>query len=438
MNVVLRSDPAYARKIGRAIAPANLFNPTIDSRTREIIAAVQSRGDEALLELTERFDGVRLERNQLLVSTAERMSASLAADDSLRDAIALASANIVACARKSLRQEWRIRNRQGGMVGEKFDPLERVGIYVPGGSAPLVSTALMTLLPAKVAGCPEIVVCTPPRKDGSINPSLLLALNQAGATEIYRVGGAQAIAALAMGTPTISRVQKIFGPGNAYVVAAKRLLFGRVGVDLLPGPSELLVLADETANPRSVAADLLAQAEHGSGHERTWLLTPSRRLLAQVEREVRKQLRDLPRCAEITRALQSNGWLIELRNADEAIALTNRIAPEHCEIIGRRAGPIARRVQTAGAIFLGANSPTVLGDYVAGPSHVLPTGGAGLFSGGLTADQFQRRTSVIEYDNKALKKSLSAIQKFGEMEGLSAHSRSAAIRLPQPSSKRRK
>src|SRR6185436_9196205 len=267
--------------------------------------------------------------DRFAVTHAEHMTASLKADESLRAAVAEAHANIAAFAKKSRRKEWSMRNSHGATVGEKFDPFQRVGIYVPGGTAPLVSTALMTITLAKVAGCPEIVVCTPCGKDGSINDALLFAARAAGATEIYRAGGAQAIAAMAYGTPTIRRVQKVFGPGNAYVVAAKRLVVGHVAIDLLPGPSEVLVLADESADARFIAADLLAQAEHGSGHERVWLLTPSNRLLKGVQKEMERQITKLSRHEFIQKAIQNNGWLIQVKNVEQGIGLVNQIAPEH-------------------------------------------------------------------------------------------------------------
>lgn len=319
-------------------------------------------------------------------------------------------------------------NSHGAKVGEKFDPFQRVGIYIPGGTAPLVSTALMTVTLAKVAGCQEIVVCTPCGKDGRINSALLFAARVAGATEIYRAGGAQAIAAMAYGTNTIRRVQKIFGPGNAYVVTAKRLLVGHVAIDLLPGPSEVLVLADDTANPGFAAADLLAQAEHGSGHERVWLVTTSAKVLKAVEKETAKQLPRLARREFIQRALDHNGWLIQVRSLDEAVKLVNQLAPEHCEVMTRNPRKVSAGIVTAGAIFLGPWSPTVLGDYVAGPSHTLPTGGAGASFAGLTVDHFQRRTSVVEYNRVSLRKALVAVERFAALEGLSAHGKSADIR----------
>jgi histidinol dehydrogenase len=429
MRMIRHTDAGFMRRLSELAVSSSLFDSAIEERTRTILEGVKARGDAALLELTERFDGAKLTSEQLAVTQAELMAASLQAQEPLRKAVGEADRNVAAFARKSRRRDWSSRNSHGAVVGEKFDPFQRVGIYVPGGTAPLVSTALMTVVLARVAGCHEIVVCTPCGKDGSINSALLFAARVAGATEIYRVGGAQAIAAMAYGTESIRHVQKIFGPGNAYVVAAKRLVVGHVAIDLLPGPSELLVLADDSANAKFVAADLLAQAEHGSGHERVWLVTTSGRLLKAVEKELNRQVKDLPRRGFIEAALERNGWLIQVKTLDNALELANQLAPEHCEVMLRSARTAAKRILTAGAIFLGAYSPTVTGDYVAGPSHTLPTGGAGASFAGLTVDQFQRRTSVVEYSRAALKKALPAVRQFSEVEGLSAHGRSAEIRL---------
>jgi histidinol dehydrogenase len=428
MKVIRHTDADFPSRLQEVTAPSSLFDAEIEQRTRAILEAVHTRGDDALLEFTERFDGAKLTADQLVVTQAELMAASLKADESLRAAVAEAEKNIATFAKKSKRRNWESKNSHGAKVGEKFDAFQRVGIYIPGGTAPLVSTALMTITLAKVAGCKEIVVCTPCGKDGSINAALLFAARAAGATEIYRVGGAQAIAAMAYGTKTIGRVQKIFGPGNAYVVTAKRLLVGYVAIDLLPGPSEVLVLADETANAKFAAADLLAQAEHGSGHERVWLITTSARILKAVEAEIARQLPKLARREFIQRVLDHNTWLIQVKTIEAGVALTNQLAPEHCEVMTRNPRKLSEGILTAGAIFLGPSSPTVLGDYVAGPSHTLPTGGAGASFPGLTVDQFQRRTSVVEYNAAALKKALPAVEKFAELEGLSAHGKSAAIR----------
>lgn len=428
MNVTRHTDPDYARQLHAITAPSSLFDPEIEQKTRAILQAVQTRGDAALLELTRRFDGAELEAEQLAVTRAELLTASLRAEAPLRGAVAEAERNVATFARKSLSKNWQSRNSHGAIVGEKFDPFHRVGVYIPGGTAPLVSTALMTVTLAKVAGCPEIVVCTPCGRDGTVNPALLFAARAAGATEIYRVGGAQAIGAMAYGTQTIRRVQKIFGPGNAYVVTAKRLVVGYVAIDLLPGPSELLVLADGSASPRFIAADLLAQAEHGSGHERVWLVTTSGKLIQSVEKELTRQMRALPRSEFVSKAL-ANAWLIQVEDLPAAVALANQLAPEHCEVMMRQPQKISKRLLTAGAIFLGPWSPTVLGDYVAGPSHTLPTGGAGASFAGLTVDQFQRRTSIVKYDRSSLKKALPAVRQFAAFEGLNAHAKSAETRF---------
>jgi len=428
MKVIRHSDANFQEKLRELTAPSSLFDPVIEQRTRAILDAVQVRGDDALLEFTEKFDGAKLAANQLAVTQAELMVASLKADESLRAAVTGAERNIASFARKSLRKNWQMKNSHGATVGEKFDPFQRVGVYIPGGTAPLVSTALMTITLAKAAGCPEIVACTPCGRDGSINSALLFAARAAGATEIYRVGGAQAIAAMAFGTKTIRRVQKIFGPGNEYVVMAKRLVFGWVAVDLLPGPSELLVLADETAEAEYVAADMMAQAEHGSAHHRVWLVTTSEKLVKVVEKEIARQLPKLSRRALIEQDLKHSGWLVQVKTIEDGIKLANQLAPEHCEVMTRNPRRVSGGILTAGAIFLGPWSPTVLGDYVAGPSHTLPTGGAGASFAGLTVDQFQRRTSVVEYTRAALKKALPAVKKFAELEGLGAHGKSAEIR----------
>ena len=429
MNLIRHTDSDFSAKLNKLIAASSLFDPAVEQRALEIIRAVQRRGDKALLHYTEKFDGAKLTPSKLRVGQAELAGAWRATNARSRKAIRLAKANVTLFAKRSLRKNWQTRNAQGGVVGEKFDPFARVGVYIPGGTAPLASTTLMTVTLAKVAGCREIVACTPCGKDGQINTALLAALGQAGANEVYRVGGAQAIAAMACGTKTIRPVQKIFGPGNAYVVAAKRLLFGRVAIDLLPGPSEMFILADSSANPKFAAADLLAQAEHGSGDERVWFASNSKKLIADVQRELKCQLPALSRREFIRKALRKNGWLIHVKSINDGIALANRIAPEHCELMLRKPGQAVKALTTVGAIFVGPWAPTVLGDYVAGPSHTLPTGGAGASFAGLTVDQFQRRTSVVKYSRPALAKSIETIRTFAEMEGLDAHGRSAEIRL---------
>jgi len=414
MKLLRFDQPNFEQTLAQEIAASSLFDATIEARVRDVIAAVRERGDAALVELTERFDHVRL--TDLRVKTRV---APPPAD--LRRAIAVAHRNVAEFAKRSLRKDWQMRNAQGGIVGEKFDPIGRVGIYVPGGTAPLVSTVIMTVTLAKVAGCKEIVVCSPP----PINPALRYAAQVAGATELYQIGGAQAIAALALGTPTIKRVAKIYGPGNAYVTAAKRLLFGEVGIDMLSGPSELLVLADGSADPRYIAADMLAQAEHGSGYERVWLVTTSAQIATATAAEYDRQLAALSRrdfVAKITPVI------VVAKTLKQAVVIANQFAPEHCEIMTTKSRQVLRQITTAGAVFLGPWTPTVVGDYVAGPSHALPTGGAGAWFAGLTVDQFQRRTSVVEFTKQALQKSWPVLAAFGGVEGLDAHVKSAQIR----------
>ena len=429
MKVLKHTDKNYERQLDRLSAASSLFDSKIEAGARAIVERVAVKGDAALIEFARRFDGVKLTAQTLSVSDAELAAAGKTVDGKLKRAIRFAHRNISQFHKRGLRKGWSGRNPQGAKVAEKFDPFGRVGVYIPGGTAPLMSTALMTVTLAKVAGCKEIVVCTPCGADGSVNPGLLHAATVAGATEVYRVGGAHAIAAMAHGTNTIAPVQKIFGPGNAYVVAAKRLLVGYVSIDLLPGPSEVLVLADETANPAYAAADILAQAEHGSGHERCWLVSASARVIQAVQREIEKQLPERSRAAYIRKALKKNGWLIQVKSRTAGIALANRLAPEHCEVMLKNPREAAKQIMTAGALFLGNNSPTVTGDYVAGPSHTLPTGGAGASFPGLTVDMFQRRTSVVEYTLPALRKSIGSIEQFADVEGLDAHRRSASIRL---------
>lgn len=429
MKRISCGDKNFNRQLARLFEKSSLFDPSIEERVRTILSEMASRGDAALLDFTEKFDGIRLSPSQLSVGKKEFEGARSHINAAFKKAIVEAEANIRLFSRQALRKNWMSRNNHGARVGEKFDPFQRVGIYIPGGTAPLVSTVLMTVTLAKVAGCPEIVVCTPCNNCGEINPAILYALHKAGATEVYRVGGAQAIAAMALGTRSIKPVQKVFGPGNAYVVMAKRLLFGHVAIDLLPGPSEVVILADETANPAFIAADLLAQAEHGSGHERVCLVATSSSLIHEVEIEIKRQLPLLNRRDLIEKALKKGGWLIHVDTLEQGLDIVNRFAPEHCEIMTRDPKKVASSILTAGALFVGPWSPTVLGDYVAGPSHTLPTGGAGASFAGLTVDQFQRRTSVVEYNRGQLLKAMDTVKAFASMEGLDAHGQSGVIRV---------
>lgn len=395
-----------------------------------VVDAVRDRGDEALLEFGEKFDRVRFQSaDKLAVSEAEFAAAEAGVDDEVREATRLSRENVQAFAEKSKRRDWQDVNAQGAQVGEMFQPFQRVGIYVPGGTAPLVSTVNMTVSIAAAAGCPEIVVCTPPQPDGSINADMLYALRAAGATEVYKVGGAQAIAALALGTDTIKPVDKIYGPGNAYVMEAKRQTFGAVAIDLLPGPSEVLVLADKTGTPAWIAADLLAQAEHG-GDSVAVFVSDSQELLDSVQAEIDRQAKLLSRQGPLREVLEKNCTLVKVDEVrTQGVELTNLFAPEHLSLVAENDEQLLPLIRTSGAIFAGGYSPVAAGDFLAGPSHELPTGGACKAFAGLTVDQFQRRTSVVRLSKEALAKSTPIIETFAKMEGLDAHGNSASIRL---------
>ncbi len=426
MQILRPKDKAYRRGI-ESLKRSYEADPAVRATVEEILGAVAKEGDEALLRYTKKFGGPDLAPYQIPVTPLEISEACNALPAETRKAIEAARSNVRAFAKRSLRKSWFMKNRQGAITGERFDPFQRVGIYIPGGTAPLVSTAVMTCTLAEAAGVPEIVTVTPAGPDGKVHPALLAALSRCGATEIYRVGGAQAIAALAHGTKTILPVQKIFGPGNSYVVEAKRQVFGKVAIDLLPGPSEVLVIADKTAKPDWVAADLLAQAEHGHGSQAI-LVTDSEKILTGVEKAVERQTKLSKRPAELAKALK-NTKLILVEDMEAAIGIANEYASEHVAIATEAPGEIALQLRTSGAIFLGGLSPVVGGDFLAGPSHELPTGGAGRSFAGLTADQFQRRTSVVMFDETSLRASLPHIETFSAIEGLDAHGRSASIRL---------
>jgi histidinol dehydrogenase len=426
MKVIRQHDSGYARLL-KQLNRRPKSDAKVSKTVSEILAAVGKEGDAALLRFTQKFGGPRLTLEQLCIGSDEVAAARAGLPKEVRKAIRLAKANVRAFARRSLRKSWFMRNRQGAIVGERFDPFRRVGIYIPGGTAPLVSTAVMTCSLAQAAGVPEIVAVTPPGADGAVQEALLGALSECGATEVYRVGGAQAIAALALGTTAISPVDKVFGPGNAFVIEAKRQVFGMVGIDLLPGPSEILVIADESANPEWIAADLLAQSEHGKGSIAI-LLTDSGRVLDAVAASLQEQANLSGRRNELGLALK-NAKLVLVRDLEEAVAIANSFAGEHVAIATEGPGEIALGLKTSGAIFMGAMSPVVAGDFLAGPSHELPTGGAGKGFAGLTADQFQHRTSVVMFDEPSLRASLPSIETFSKIEGLDAHARSASIRI---------
>lgn len=426
MQVLRPGDKGYEKAL-TSLNRRYVTDPSVRATVEEILKNVEAIGDKALIDYTKKFNGPELTASRIPVSPAEIAEALNSLEPATRKAIEAARTNVRAFAKRSLRKSWFMKNRQGAVTGERFDPFKRVGIYIPGGTAPLVSTAVMTCTLAHTAGVPEIVAATPSDREGRVHPALLAALALCGATEIYRVGGAQAVAALAFGTKTIRPVQKIFGPGNAYVVEAKRQVFGTVAIDLLPGPSEVLVIADKTANPAWVSADLLAQAEHGHGSQAV-LVTDSAKILSAVEKAVARQVKLSKRPVELAKALQATR-LILVRDMDEAVRVANNYAAEHVAIATDSPGEIALRLQTTGAVFLGGMSPVAGGDFLAGPSHELPTGGAGKSFAGLTVDQFQRRTSVVMFDEPSLRASLPHLVTFSAIEGLDAHGRSASIRL---------
>ena len=426
MRLLNYKDRGFARTVAdlnRQAEPSTEVRETVSG----IITEVRAKGDAALLDYTVKFGGPRMTAAKIRVTATEIKKARASLSPDVKKALAASIANVTAFAKKSLRKNWSMKNAQGALVGERFDPLPRVGLYIPGGTAPLVSSAIMTCGFAKAAGVPEIIAVTPAAANGTVAPALIAALDLCGATEIYRVGGAQAIAALAYGTKTIRPVTKIFGPGNAYVVEAKRQVFGRVGVDLLPGPSEVLVIADSKANPTWVASDLLAQSEHGKGSV-VVLLSDSDKLIASVQSEVTRQWKLSSRPEHLATAM-ANAVLICVRDMAQAVEIANGFSAEHVALAVRKPEAVASKLNSAGAIFLGDISPVAAGDFLAGPSHELPTGGAGKAFAGLTAEQFQRRTSIVRYDASSLKKSLPIIETFCKIEGLDAHGRSVSLRL---------
>ena len=427
MRILKHDEPNFEGKAAKFFNRRAIPSEDLRVSVERIISMVRSDGDKALSALTQRYDGASISAKDLLVKGKDLSKAKNAVSNKVKKAIDISQANVKTFALRGLRKDWAMRNTQGVTVGEVFQPFSRVGVYVPGGSAPLVSTSLMTVAIAEAAGVEEIVVCTPPNKEGEINSELLYALDHSGATEIYKVGGAQAIAALSVGTKRIAQVEKIFGPGNSFVVEAKRQLFGFVSVDLLPGPSEIFVLADSSARADWIASDLLAQAEHG-GDSQVAFATTSVKLLERVRLELNSQAKRLKRRKQISEVIRNGTILVLLKSIKQGIELANAFAPEHLSLIVKNKEGVLPKLKTCGAIFIGSHSAVSVGDFLAGPSHTLPTGGAGKSFSGLTADMFQRRTSVIELNEKSLKKSIPIVETFAEIEGLDAHGNSVRIR----------
>ncbi|MDX2185321.1 MAG: histidinol dehydrogenase [Opitutaceae bacterium] len=402
----------------------------IQDSVSAILADVRQRGDEAVAYYTAKFDGAKVRTRDVRVKESELASAAKTLPKTDWKAMQEAHANILAYNKQGLPKEWTGKNKHGATVGERHHPIQRVGLYVPGGQVPLVSTVLMTATLAKIAGCPEIAVFTPPDSSGKIAPGLLAALHLVGVTEVYRIGGVQAIGAMAFGTDTVKPVDKVFGPGNAYVCEAKRQVFGTVGVDSLPGPSEVMVIADESARADFIAADLLAQAEHGSGREKIYFVATSAALVADVGNELRAQLKLISRAGKTEVVLQNGFLAVEASNLEEAVAVANYVAPEHLQLMVKDGlvNKLLARITTAGAIMIGNFTPTALGDFTAGPSHVLPTGRTGRFFSGLRVADFLRRTSIVRYDAQTVRKGNEVVAAFAAMERLDAHGRSVAVR----------
>jgi len=399
----------------------------VEKAVRAIIADVVARGDEALIELTAKFDRVDLGKIGIRVTAAEIEAALAACQQAPLDALKLARDRIEAYHRRQLPQDDRFTDALGVELGLRWNAIEAVGLYVPGGTAAYPSSVLMNAIPAKVAGVPRLVMVVP-APDGKLSPLVLAAAKLAGVDEIYRVGGAQAVAALAYGTKTIAPVAKIVGPGNAYVAAAKRLVFGKVGIDMIAGPSEVLVLADASANADWIAADLLAQAEHDAAAQAI-LITDDAALASRVEVAVEAQLKTLPRGSVAGASWRDFGAIILVRDLDAAVPLVDAVAPEHLEIETHDPEALAAKIRNAGAIFLGSHTPEAIGDYVAGSNHVLPTARSARFSSGLGVLDFMKRTSILKCGPEQLRALGGAAIALGEAEGLDAHARSIAIRL---------
>lgn len=412
-NLLKRSPNSYGR---------------FEASVQEIIGRVREERDAAVFDYTKRFDGADINADNILVTEEEIAKAYEEVDPKLLEVIRKALVNIRTYHEKQRQNSWFDSQDKGIILGQKVTPLQRVGVYVPGGKAVYPSSVLMNIVPAKVAGVDEIIMTTPPGKDGSVSASTLVAAKEAGADRIYKAGGAQAIAALAFGTESIPKVDKIVGPGNIYVALAKKAVFGYVSIDSIAGPSEILVLADETANPRFVAADLLSQAEHDEMASAI-LITTSRELAEQVSEEVDRFVSQLSRKEIIQKSLDNYGYILVADNMDAALETVNEIASEHMEIVTKNPFEVMTRVRNAGAIFIGEYSSEPLGDYFAGPNHVLPTNGTAKFFSALSVDDFIKKSSIISYSREALQEVYRDIAQFAECEQLTAHANSVKVRF---------
>ena len=407
----------------------NHYGEFID-RVNDIITNVRSNGDAAIFDYTKRFDGADINTSNIRVTKEEIEEAYTLVDPELIDVIRKALVNIKEYHEKQRQYSWFDSKPNGTMLGQKVTPLATTGVYVPGGKAVYPSSVLMNVIPAKVAGVEKIVMVTPPGKDGKVNPNTLVAANEAGADEIYKVGGAQAIAALAFGTESIPKVDKIVGPGNIYVALAKKAVYGYVSIDSIAGPSEILVLADETANPRYVAADLLSQAEHDELASAI-LVTTSKELAEAVSVEVDKFIAELSRKEIMSKSIENYGYILVAESMQDAIDAANDIASEHLEIMTKNPFEVMTKIKNAGAIFIGEYSSEPLGDYFAGPNHILPTNGTAKFFGPLSVDDFVKKSSIIYYSREALEPIHKDIIKFATSEQLTAHANSIKVRFEE-------
>lgn len=401
-------------------------NFNVEDIVKDILADVSKNGDKALIYYAEKFDKCKLEN--ILVTEEEFEEAFSLVDNEFVEILKKASENIREFHTKQLRKGFEIKKQNGVIIGQKITPIERVGLYVPGGTAVYPSTVLMDSIPAKIAGCKEICITTPPNSDGKINPNILVASKIAGVDKVYKVGGAGAIGALAFGTETIMKVDKIVGPGNAFVAEAKRQVFGKVNIDMIAGPSEILVIADGKSNPKHVAFDLLSQAEHDKMASAV-LVTDSNELAIKVQEEIEKQLENLSRKDIARVSIDTNGKIIVAKNLEEVIAVSNKIAPEHLEIMVDNPFDYLDKITNAGSIFMGRYCPEALGDYYAGPNHTLPTSGTARFSSPLSVDDFIKKTQYTYYTEEALKEVYNDVVYFANKEGLEAHGNSAKVRF---------
>ena len=425
---ILKSGSAeFARFLERLLARRDGDGAGIDAAVSRIIADVRKRGDRALIDYTRRFDRVKLTVKTMRASKSAMQAALRELPREQRRALELAARRIASFHRKTVEKPFSYKDGIGMRLGQMVRPLDRVGIYVPGGMGAYPSSVLMNAIPARVAGVREIAMVSPPSAAGE-RPAVMAAAAIAGVDEFYRVGGAHAVAALAYGTASVKSVDKIVGPGNAWVQAAKRMVYGVTDIDKMAGPSEVLVIADDSAAPEWIAADLIAQAEHGSGDESAVMLTPSHKLAAKVAEALENALIDLPRARAVEGVLLKRGAIITVRSLAEAFDLANRIAPEHLELEIRNPGRWLSRVTNAGAVFLGPFSPAPLGDYLAGPNHVLPTGGSARFASPLGAYDFLKRTSIIEATPGALRKLGPTVARLARMEGFEGHARAMELR----------